>query len=127
MELVAIVGALALLEYGVFVMLCGYKRGRAGVPAPATTGNAEFERYYRVQMNTVEQLVIFVPALPVFALYVSEMGAVALGCLFILGRAIYARGYVRDPAGRGPGFLMTLLANVVLVIGALVGALIHIL
>ena len=127
MELVAIVGALALLEYAVFVMLCGYMRGRCGVPAPATTGNAAFERYYRVQMNTVEQLVIFLPALPLFAIYVNEIGAAALGGVFILGRAIYAHGYVLDPARRGPGFLLTLLANVVLAAGALVGALIDIL
>jgi len=124
-ELVAVVGALALVEYLVFVMLCGYMRGRCGVPAPATSGNATFERYYRVQANTLEQLVVFLPGLPLFAVYASETGAVALGALFILGRALYARGYVLDPARRGPGFLMTLSANVVLVVGGLIGALIR--
>lgn len=121
MELVIIVGLLALLEYWVFLMLCGNARGRFGVAAPATAGHPVFERYFRVQMNTVEQLVIFLPALGVFAWAVSERWAAALGLLFIVGRAIYARGYVQDPAKRGPGFLLTLVANAALVLGGLVG------
>jgi len=67
MEIVAIVAALALVEYMVFVMLCGQARGRFGVAAPSTTGNTAFERRFRVQANTVEQLVIFLPSLLLFA------------------------------------------------------------
>jgi uncharacterized membrane protein YecN with MAPEG domain len=122
MEFVAIVGALALLEYGVFVLICGHARGRHGVVAPATTGNAAFERAFRVQMNTLEQLVIFLPGLLLFAVYVSEPWAAALGVVFILGRALYARSYLTDPARRGPGFGITLLANGALLIGGLIGA-----
>ena len=124
MELVAIVAGLAILEYFVFVMLCGQARGRFGVVAPSTTGNASFERYYRVQMNTVEQLAIFLPALLLFAVYVSEPVAAGLGLVFILGRGLYARGYLSDPGRRGPGFGLTLLANGSLLIGGLVGAII---
>ena len=105
MELVACVAALALLEYAVLVVRTGSARGRYGVAAPATAGNPDFERHFRVQMNTVEQLVLFLPGLWLFAHYVSAPVAAGLGLFFILGRALYARAYVRDPGGRGPGFL----------------------
>jgi glutathione S-transferase len=124
MELVAIVAGLALAEYFAFAILCGQARGRYGVAAPATTGHPVFERYFRVQANTVEQMVLFLPGLWLFAVYVSAPGAAGLGLVFVLGRALYARGYVRDPARRGPGFGLTLLANGALVAGGLVGALV---
>ena len=122
MELVAIVLGLALAQYLYFTLRCGQVRGRLGIPAPAMTGAPEFERRLRVQENTVEQLVIFVPALLLFARYLSEPAAAGLGLVFILGRALYARAYLLDPAKRGPGFGMTLFANGVLLLGGLVGA-----
>jgi uncharacterized membrane protein YecN with MAPEG domain len=122
MQLVAIVASLALIEYTVFVLLAGHARGRAGVPAPAMTGNANFERCFRTQANTVEQLVIFLPALFLFARFASEPVAAVLGLVFILGRALYARAYILDPAKRGPGFLLTLVSNMVLLLGGLIGA-----
>ena len=125
MDLVAFVAGLALVEYWIFTWQCGRARGRLGVPAPATTGNPEFERYLRVQYNTIEQLVIFLPALFGFAYFASPGWAAALGLVFIVGRALFARGYVRDPAQRGPGFGLTLLANTILLLGSLVGALVH--
>ena len=124
MELVAIVIGLALVQYLYFTLRCGQARGRFGIPAPAMTGAPEFERRLRVQENTVEQLVIFVPALILFARYVSEPIAAGLGLVFILGRALYARGYLLDPAKRGPGFGLTLLANGVLLLGGLIGAIV---
>jgi glutathione S-transferase len=123
MHAVAIVAALVLIEYMVFVWKTGQARGRHGVPAPATVGHPIFERWYRVQMNTVEQLVIFLPGLWLFATYVSANGAAALGAVFLVGRALFARGYVSDPARRGPGFVLTYLPNAVLVLGGLLGAL----
>jgi len=122
MEWVAIVIGLTLAEYGVFVWLCGRARGRHGVPAPATTGDPTYERYFRVQMNTVEQLVLFLPGMVIFGHYVSAPGAAILGLVFIVGRALYARGYVQDPARRGPGFALTFLANAILLTGGLIGA-----
>jgi uncharacterized membrane protein YecN with MAPEG domain len=122
MKLVSVVAALALIEYWIFVVLAGQARGRFGVAAPATTGHPTFERYFRVQQNTVEQLVIFLPALFLFARFASEAVAAALGLVFILGRALYARGYVLDPAKRGPGFLLTVVANFFLLLGGLIGA-----
>jgi uncharacterized membrane protein YecN with MAPEG domain len=124
MEIVAIVAALSLVEYIVFVILCGQARGRFGVAAPSTTGNTAFERRFRVQANTVEQLVIFLPSLLLFAVYVSEPIAAGLGVVFIVGRGLYARAYVVDPAKRGPGFLLTVVSNLTLLAGGLVGAIV---
>lgn len=122
MELVAIVIGLAVLEYFYLTMKTGQVRGRTGVPAPAMTGHPEFDRMFRVQYNTIEQLLIFFPSILLFAYYVNEPVAAGLGLVFILGRALYARGYAQDPAKRGPGFGLTLLANAVLLLGGLVGA-----
>jgi glutathione S-transferase len=124
MTLIAIIAAIALAEYAVFMVQCGQARGRFGVAAPATAGHPIFERYYRVQQNTIEQLVIFLPALFLFAWFVSTRWALPLGILFIIGRALYARGYVADPAKRGPGFLCTVIANAALLLGGVAGALI---
>lgn len=119
---VSAVIALALLEYSYFLFQCGQARGRNDVPAPTTWGNPEYERYFRVQMNTVEHLVMFIPGMWMFGHYVSAPWAMGLGLVFVLGRALYARAYWKDPAGRGPGFLLTLVANASLVFGSLIGA-----
>jgi len=119
---VAIVAALVLLEYLVLVLLTGRARGTHGVAAPATTGHPVFERWFRVQGNTVEQLVVFFPGLVLFAHFVSPAWAAGLGAAFGVGRALYARGYVLDPAKRGPGFGISFGANLILVIGGLIGA-----
>ena len=58
MELPAIVTMLALLEYMFFSLRVGLGREKLGVPAPATTGNAEWERMFRGQQNTLEQLIV---------------------------------------------------------------------
>ena len=103
--------------------MCGQARGRFDVAAPSTTGNTTYERYYRVQMNTVEQLVMFVPGMWMFGTYVSTTWAIGLGVIFIVGRALYARSYLSEnPSNRGPGFLLTLGPNLILVWGGLIGA-----
>jgi uncharacterized membrane protein YecN with MAPEG domain len=122
MAFAATVTALALLEYMIISILTGRARATYDIQAPATTGHPMFERWYRVQQNTVEQLVIFVPALYLFAAFVSPTWAGWIGLLFVVGRIIYARGYLADPAGRGPGFAIGFAANVILVLGGLLGA-----
>jgi uncharacterized MAPEG superfamily protein len=122
MELIAIVVALALIEYMVFALLTGRARVKYGVAAPATVGHPIFDRYFRVQMNTLEQLIVFVPAVFLFGRYVSAPIAAALGVVYILGRILYFVGYVADPAKRAPGFLTSYLATVLLVLGGLAGA-----
>jgi uncharacterized membrane protein YecN with MAPEG domain len=122
MEPVAIVTALVLLEYFWIVWQTGQARGKHGVPAPAMSGHPVFERWLRVQLNTVEQLVIFLPALWMFAFYVHVWTAAVLGLGFIVGRFLFARGYVEDPAKRGPGFIVTLASSMALLLGGLIGA-----
>ena len=122
MELVVIVVAVALLEYIYLATQVGQARGKYEVPAPAISGHPTFERLYRVQMNTLEQLIIFLPSIWLFATYVSTGIAAALGVVFIVGRFLYFKGYVDDPEKRTTGFLLTFGANVVLLFGALVGA-----
>jgi uncharacterized membrane protein YecN with MAPEG domain len=122
MASVSLVASLALLVYMGIVLSVGRARLRYEVEAPAVTGNPIFERHFRVQQNTVEQLVLFFPALFLFAQLVSEGLAALLGLVFVAGRVIYAIGYVKDPARRGPGFLISSLANTALVLGALAGS-----
>jgi len=115
--------ALALILYLVMFFAVAAARGRFKVPAPATTGHATFERIYRVQQNTLEQLILFLPALWLFALFVSDRIGAALGLVWLLGRILYATGYYRDAARRGPGFVIAAIAAVTLLIGGLGGIL----
>lgn len=121
MEGVALVTALALLEVSVLASLTGAARVKYKVEAPATTGNPIFERYFRVHQNTLENLIVFIPALWLFAEYGNIMGAVILGLLFILARAVYAVGYISDPARRSAGAISTFAINGILLIGAIIG------
>jgi len=119
MELIALVTLSAVLVYMWITLRVGSARSRYEVPAPATTGNEIFERTYRVQQNTVEQLLIFLPALWIFGTYLSARIGAVVGLVFVVGRIVYAIGYVSEPSKRGTGFLIGFLANVVLVLGAL--------
>ena len=119
----AIVIILAVLEYLTFAFLVGRARGKYGIQAPATTGHEIFERWFRVQQNTLETLVAFIPGISLFALFVNPNWAAWIGLVYVVGRIVYARGYVADPAKRSFGFLLTLLPIVVLLIGGLIGAL----
>ena len=122
MPYVAIVTAVALLQFVWFGWQVGAARTKYNVPAPAVSGNEAFERVFRVHMNTLEQLVVFLPALWIFAYLVSPIWAAALGVVYIIGRAIYARSYVKDPKGRTLGFLLSILPAMSLLIGILIWA-----
>src|SRR6266481_6347313 len=127
-SLVALVTFLSLALFFWMSLNVASARGRLNVPAPAVTGHPEFERHFRVQANTLEGLVLFLPALWVFALTIdgvrgSNLGdniGAALGLVWIVGRVIYMRSYVRDPASSGLGFGVQALATVLLLIGGLV-------
>ena len=121
MDWLALVALAALLQYFYFGILVGRSRTRTGIAAPAVTGDPVFERTFRVQQNSLEQLVIFLPAAYLFAHYVSATTAAAVGVLYVVGRALYAAGYIRDASDRGKGFLLTVLAQAILVTGALFG------
>jgi uncharacterized MAPEG superfamily protein len=122
MEPVAVVIALALLQYVVFGMLVGWARGKYGVKAPAVTGHEIFDRYFRVHQNTLELLVVFVPAIWLFGMYVDPAWATLLGLVYVVARLLYLRGYVADPAKREVGFTLSVLPVLVLLAGALWGA-----
>jgi hypothetical protein len=122
MAYVDIVTALAVLQFLVFGFRVGKARGRYGVKAPAITGNEIFERYFRVQQNTLEQLIVFLPGLYLFSHYFSPLAAAALGAVYLIGREVYAATYVKDPAKREMGYGLTILPTVILVLGGLIGA-----
>lgn len=124
MSWVVLVSVLALLQFAAFGALVGRARGQFGVSAPATTGHPIFERYYRVQYNTLEQIVVFVPALFLSAAYGfgEDWMSAALGVVYLLGRQIYLYSYVREPKSRGLGFVMTVLPGAILLLNAAAGA-----
>ena len=107
---------LALAEYYFFTVMVGRARSKYGVKAPATTGNADFERVNRVHQNTLESLIIFVPAVWIFGLYVNPVGGAVLGLWFIVGRGLYAYGYYRAADKRALGAALTFIVNAVLVV-----------
>ncbi len=117
----ALVSALALLLYVAVCLNAGRLRARFEIKAPAVTGAPEFERAFRIQQNTLEQLVWFIPALWLFALYVSSAWAGIVGLVWIAGRGYYAVSYYRDPETRGPGFMIGFVSAAVLLVGALIG------
>ena len=122
MHYVHIVALLAIVQFIYFSMLVGKARGKFGIKAPAMTGHEGFERAVRVQMNTLEQLVCFVPALLIAAVYWSPVYVAATGVVYLVGRTLYQRAYVADPAKRGLGFMLTFFPTVLLVLAGLVGA-----
>ncbi len=122
MEYTTIIIMLALGQYMYFSTRIGMARGKYDIHAPACTGHEIFERIFRVHQNTLEQLVIFIPAQFAFAWYVSAIWGAVLGLVYIAGRFVYASAYVKDPAKRGPGMLMTFFPNAILVLGAVIGA-----
>jgi glutathione S-transferase len=119
-----LVTLLALLQYSILGVMVGRARQRYGVEAPATTGNPDFERYFRVHENTLESLIVFLPAVWIFSLTVNYHMGVALGLFFIVARIIYAQGYLTAAAKRAPGALATGVINAILVLGSVIWILI---
>ncbi|MGJ4902381.1 MAPEG family protein [Bradyrhizobium sp. HKCCYLS2058] len=119
----ALVTVLALMLYFYMAVRVAQARARFGVKAPAVTGNLDFERTYRVQVNTLEWLPIFLPALWLFAIYVSDTIAALIGLVWIAGRAMYMLSYAKAAEKRGPGFGVQALAASALLVGALIAIL----
>jgi hypothetical protein len=120
-----IVTVLAVLQFIVFGFQVGSARAKYGVKAPATTGNEIFERVFRIQQNTLEMLVGFIPGIYLFSRYWNPVWAAALGVVYLAGRQIYAAAYARDPAKRGLGYGLSFLPVAALLIGGLIGAVWH--
>ena len=121
MSWVALIALLAVLQSLAFGLMVAYARGKYQVPAPAVSGNEIFERYFRVHYNTNEQLMLFLPALWLFGLYMSTRWAAILGAVYLLGRCIYAAGYISAPRKREAGFGLSFVPTVLLLVGAAIG------
>lgn len=119
--LVSLVTSLALLLFLVITINVGKARAKYGVKPPEIFGNPDFERVLRVQQNTLEQLILFLPALWTFSTFVSPIAASVLGCVWIFGRAIYALGYYQAAEKRVPGFGISILSTTILLLGSIVG------
>jgi glutathione S-transferase len=117
----ALVILLALLEYMVFCFLVGGARERYKIVAPATIGHPDFERIFRVHYNTLELLVVFIPAIWLFGLYLNPRWGAIIGVVFLVGRALYAVGYIRAAEKRSIGAMLSFASVAVLLFGALFG------
>ncbi len=122
MEYVAIVTGLLLLQLFWFSLLVGKARQTHSCPAPAMSGPPEFERAYRVHMNTTEQLVILIPSMWMFAYFVRADVAAGLGIVFLIGRVLYRTSYLADPSSRTLGFMVGWLAMMAMLVGSIIGA-----
>lgn len=119
----SLVTGLALLLYLVLIINVSRARGVYKVSAPAVTGDPGFDRVHRVQQNTLEQIVVFLPALWLFSVFTSPLWGAGIGLLWILARIHYAWSYYRDAAKRGPGYAIALGCSLVLLIGGIAGML----
>ncbi len=119
----ALISLLALLVLQATALVVGRARALHGVKAPATTGPEPFERALRVQQNTLEQLVFFLPVFWLAVLLDNPVVASAVGLIWVGGRIAYAVGYLQAAEKRGPGFGISFLSSAVLLVMAVVGAL----
>ena len=116
----ALATLIALAVFFWTILLVSRARTRYGIAAPACTGNEEFERRFRVQMNTLEQLVLLLPVLWLCAIWVGELYAGIGGLVWSIGRIIYVLSYLRDPKSRSFGMLLTFLPTLVMFIADLI-------
>jgi len=121
MHFPAIITLFALLLFLTTIFAVGAARIKYGIKAPATTGNENFERIFRVQMNTLENLVLFLPALWLFDHYIGPFWSGILGLIWLVGRIDYAFSYRRSAEARSRGYGISALALLVLIVGAAVG------
>lgn len=120
-QLVGLVTVLSLALYVYMGIRVSQARQKYDVKAPATTGNVEFERVFRVQANTAEWLVIYLPSLWLFSIFVHDYIAAILGLVWIVGRYVYMEGYAEAAEKRSAGFGIQALATLILLLGTLVG------
>jgi glutathione S-transferase len=123
--LIGLVTILALLLLFVVTINVGRARVKHGVKAPLVVGDPAFERALRVQQNTLEQIVLFLPAMWIFGTVFSPIYAAILGLVWIVGRIIYAWGYYQAAEKRGPGFGLSSVATIVLILGSLGGTILQ--
>ena len=123
MLITAGVTILAVIFYIVTAIRVGTMRERHNIAAPAVTGHPQFERAYRVQMNTLEAMPVFLPALWISAYYFTKVPllAPAIGLVWIVGRIVYMQAYMADPSKRSLGFAISALSQIALLLLAIAG------
>ncbi len=122
MEAVVIVTVLALMQYMFFGIQVGGAHQKYGVKAPTMSGDAEFDRVNRVHQNTLEQLIVLIPALWMYAHYVNPLWGAGMGVVYLIGRFIYRAEYLKDPSTRTLGFSMSILPGAVMSVWVLIVA-----
>jgi glutathione S-transferase len=125
--LAGLITLLAVITFQATAMQVGRARIRHGVKPPLMSGPPAFERAMRVQQNTLEQIVVFLPAFWLAVLFSNADAALVLGAVWVLGRVLYAVGYLRAPEQRGLGFAISFIATTVLLVMALVGSVMRLL
>jgi len=115
MEAVVIVTVLALMQYMYFGIQVGGAHQKFGIKAPSMAGDPQFDRVYRVHQNTLEQLIVLIPALWMYAHYVNPLWGAGLGVVYLIGRFIYRVEYIKDPATRTLGFTLSFLPGAIAV------------
>ena len=123
MQYVELVAIAAVFQFLFFGAMTGLEKRKSGLKAPQVTGDEGFERMYRVQMNTLEMLMAFMPALFIAAKYWSPVLTATLGAVYLIGRLIYWRAYVTKPASRGLGFKLTIAPIALLILLSCLGIL----
>lgn len=120
-SLPSLITALSLLLYQILAFNVGQARKKYKVLPPQIAGDPDFERVLRVQQNTLEQMVFFLPALWLFSFYVSPLWGAVIGAVWLLGRIAYAWGYYQAAEKRAIGFGISVISASVLLIGAIAG------
>lgn len=122
MSLVNLLVVVALFQYVYFASRVGWARGKYDVPAPATTGNSIFERHYRVQSNTLELLILLIPAVWIASTYWNSLFIAAMLAIYLIGRHVFYVTYIEDPKKRSLGFGLSFLPILALLVSGLAGA-----
>lgn len=117
----AFITVVTLIVFLVITANVGRARVKYKVPVPQTSGDPDFERVFRVQQNTLEQLILFLPSLWLFSLFVSPVWGAGIGGVWVIGRILYAWGYYQEAKKRTLGFGINALSVIVLLLGSLVG------
>ena len=125
MEPLVVVLMLILLQTLYFGIEVGRARQRLRIEAPAVSGNDEFDRYFRAHQNSLEQLIVFLPAVLVAAYLGYSITAVVCGVFYLVGRAIYFRSYVKDPKKRTLGFVLSFFSTVILIMTSFVSSILN--
>jgi glutathione S-transferase len=116
MKYTVLITIVALVYTFILSARVGARRLKLGIDAPAISGQAEFDIAFRIHMNTIEQLVLFIPMLWIAVTVVGDVWAAAIGAIWVIGRIIYAIGYTAGIDKRGPGMLITVLSTVALTV-----------